>query len=310
MPHEHIRRTYGQSTLASTLAGALTSGRMLIKHVEEEGAAMMPWPKRFWIGGGGALLPLLVTLLAVDLASIIDNYHLYSMGTYVGTGMRYAILFALGGIVAALNIDEINPIRLVQIGIAAPALIASYVNAQPAKAGADQPRPPTTQGRLDSLSLISSAHAGETVQRPDRPMLFAGFFEDAFRAIRVPLPQIEPKKSPPVLIPATTLQSEIEARVMREMEARVRQETEREMAQRAARVEEIRRAIQDASTSSAVATTAAKKAAEEAAILDFGVSPEAVATVKQSAEDALVAARRAESDITTLEAASRIGGAL
>src|SRR5277367_3721758 len=89
---------------------------------------MTPW-QRFWIGGGGALLPVIATLLALDLGSMIDHYKDYTVGAYVGTTIRYALLFVLGGAVASLNYDEVQPIKLVQLGIAAPALVASYVNA-------------------------------------------------------------------------------------------------------------------------------------------------------------------------------------
>ena len=120
---------------------------------------MTHW-RRFWIGGGGALLPLLVTLLAVDLAYIIDYYRDYTFGTYVGTALRYVLLFAAGGAVAALNTDEINPIKLVQIGIAAPALIASYVNAQPSRV-ASLP----DHSSIAVLSFISPVNAME-IERP------------------------------------------------------------------------------------------------------------------------------------------------
>ena len=98
--------------------------------------------RRFWIGGAGALLPLLVTLYALDLASLIDNYEEITPGVYAGTSIRYFILFLLGGIVAALHSDEDEPIKLVQIGIAAPALISSFINAS---AAGDLPEaaPPT-----------------------------------------------------------------------------------------------------------------------------------------------------------------------
>ena len=72
----------------------------------------MTTSNRFWIGGGGALLPLLVTLLAVDLAPLIDNAPHLTIGTYVGAAIRYLLLFAIGGVVAALNSDEIQPIKL------------------------------------------------------------------------------------------------------------------------------------------------------------------------------------------------------
>src|SRR5215213_3012020 len=132
--------------------------------------------RRFWIGGAGALLPLLVTLLAVDLANIIDHYRDYSFGTYVGTSLRYLALFGLGGVVAALNSDEIQPIKLVQLGIAAPALIASYVNAQPPKIQTVQ-HLPLVNSQL-SLAFVGSAYAGDAAPERVRTYQMAGFFSD------------------------------------------------------------------------------------------------------------------------------------
>jgi len=146
----------------------------------------MTTSNRFWIGGGGALLPLLVTLLAVDLAPLIDNAPHLTIGTYVGAAIRYLLLFAIGGVVAALNSDEIQPIKLVQLGIAAPALISSYVNAQ-------QPKPPTqttaVQIRMVSLDVVSSAHAAGIGARDDRPVVMAQFFQDVFKSVIAPLPR-------------------------------------------------------------------------------------------------------------------------
>jgi hypothetical protein len=135
---------------------------------------------RFWIGGGGALLPLLVTLLAVDLGALIDNAPHISFGTCVGAAIRYLVLFTIGGVVAALNSDEVQPIKLVQLGIAAPALISTYVNAQP-------PKPPTqaaaAQVRMFSLGVVSSAHAAGIGAGEDRPILMADFFSVVLRAV-------------------------------------------------------------------------------------------------------------------------------
>jgi hypothetical protein len=120
---------------------------------------------RFWIGGGGAMLPLLVTLLAVDLGPLIDHPSALSIGTYVGAAIRYIVLFAIGGIVAALNSDEVQPVKLVQLGIAAPALISTYVNAQPPKQPVGQP--PSARVSMYSFDLVSSAHAAGPAARDD-----------------------------------------------------------------------------------------------------------------------------------------------
>jgi hypothetical protein len=145
---------------------------------------------RFWIGGGGALLPLLVTLLAVDLGPLIDGASQFSLGTYVGAAIRYLVLFTLGGIVAALNSDEVQPIKLVQLGIAAPALIATYVNAQ-------SPKPPAVQtaavhARMLSLNVISSVQAAQAGVGGDGRIVVAEFLTDLLRSATAPLQRTAP----------------------------------------------------------------------------------------------------------------------
>ncbi len=226
---------------------------------------------RFWIGGGGALLPLLVTLLAVDLGPLIDNFPHYTIGTLLGAAIRYVVLFALGGAVAALNSDEVQPIKLVQLGIAAPALIATYVNAQP-------PKPPLTQtaaahvGRL-SLDVISSAHAAGIGIGEDRPIVVAQFFSDVLRSAIAPLPRV---MAPPAPAPVPDKTA-------------------------------VDRAIENARTSAASAATAAEKAAADAAKLDHQSTPEAISSVQKSADDARSAAQKAQADVKTLENVSKTG---
>jgi len=228
--------------------------------------------RRFWIGGGGALLPLLVTLLAVDLANIIDHFRDYTVGTYVGTGLRYCVLFALGGIVAALNSDEMQPIKLVQLGIAAPALIASYVNAQPAKMPPDQTRPATVQTKPISLDFISSAYAFEETPTLNRSVMMAGFLSDVVQSATRPLPNLN---QPNLSQPNTSVP---------------------QVPDRAA----IDRAIDDARQSAARAAAAAEKAAADAAKLNQESSAATISAVQQSANDSLTASQKATSDVKAL----------
>jgi hypothetical protein len=217
---------------------------------------------RFWIGGGGAMLPLLVTLLAVDLGPLIDHPTVLSVGTYVGAGIRYIVLFAIGGIVAALNSDEVKPVKLVQLGIAAPALISTYVNAQPPKQPIAQP--PAARVGMYSIDLVSSAHASEPATHDDGRIVVAQFFSDVLRAATAPLPRVMP---PPV-------------------------------AQDQAAVD---RAIENARASAASAAAAAQKAAEDAARLDHQSTAETISSVKKSAANAQSAAEKAQQDIKTLD---------
>jgi hypothetical protein len=230
---------------------------------------MNPW-QRFWIGGGGALLPLLVTLLAVDLASLVDHYKDYSIGTYVGTAARYLVLFAVGGIVAALNSDESQPIKLVQLGIAAPALIASYVNAQP-------PKPITPQAHVArtgtfSLELIPSAYAGEAMQGRDGRIFMADFFSDVFRSATSTLPRVP---SPPHVPPPPPPPPPVPNKAA------------------------VDQAIENATSAAANSAMAVDKAAAAAATLD-SASPEDISALQKSIGDAKTAAQKAQSDIKSL----------
>jgi hypothetical protein len=67
---------------------------------------------------------VLATLVAIDITSIatLIEGHLITPGMCVGL-----LLAALGGIMAAVNSEVTAPIALVQIGIAAPALVTSYM---------------------------------------------------------------------------------------------------------------------------------------------------------------------------------------
>ena len=233
---------------------------------------------RFWIGGGGAMLPLLVTLLAVDLGPLIDNAPHITVGTYVGAAIRYLVLFTIGGVVAALNSDEVQPIKLVQLGIAAPALISTYVNAQP-------PKPPATQTAalhvsMLSLDVVSTAHAAGIGAGEDRSIIAADFFSDVLRSAIAPLPRLEPPPPPPPPPPQPA-----------------------PVLDRAA----VDRAIENARASAARATAAADRAASEAAKLDHQSTPEAISSVQRSAAESQSAAQKAQGDIKTLGEVSKAG---
>ena len=85
--------------------------------------------KRFLLGGGGALMPVLVSFLAVDIGAALDNQANLTTGNIIGFTLRYIILFIVGGFVAYLHEDEQKPFKLFELGIAAPALITSLITA-------------------------------------------------------------------------------------------------------------------------------------------------------------------------------------
>ena len=139
--------------------------------------------KRFLIGGGGALMPVLVSFLAIDIAAAIDSDANLSTGNIVGFGVRYLILFLIGGVVAYLHEDEVKPFKLFELGIAAPALITSFITAQGLSAGLG-PSPSAEEVAAArqplEISLISEAHAeaGSELR-----LAQGGFFSDVIRGL-------------------------------------------------------------------------------------------------------------------------------
>jgi hypothetical protein len=123
----------------------------------------------FALGALGAVLPVLAGLLTVDLAGIIDNRDALTFGHYVGYCIRLVVLILLGGIVASLNQGVRQPLAIVQLGIAAPALITSYIN------GSSIALPKDSQ--KEAFAIVSVANAAEPA-RQQRFVVAAGFFGD------------------------------------------------------------------------------------------------------------------------------------
>ena len=134
--------------------------------------------KRFSLGGLGGLLPLMVGLAAYDIGAVIDNPQSLTFGTYCGKTVQTTILFLLGGIVAGLNNDVRKPITLVQLGIAAPALLTSWMYSNALS--------PKTQPQRISYGILSSAHAADATRRNDL-LLAGGFFDELVRGATRPL---------------------------------------------------------------------------------------------------------------------------
>lgn len=84
------------------------------------------------VGGLGALTPIIINLLMVDLEKLLIQVTPISIISYI---IKVIILFYLGGIVAYFNKDENKPFKLFQLGIYAPALIITLMNAAQLKSG-------------------------------------------------------------------------------------------------------------------------------------------------------------------------------
>ena len=86
----------------------------------------------FFFGAVGGVLPILVTIISIDLSPIIDNPDSLTLGNYIGFGLRVVALIIAGGVVALMNSNvktPLTPITLVQLGVTAPALLTSFINA-------------------------------------------------------------------------------------------------------------------------------------------------------------------------------------
>jgi hypothetical protein len=81
--------------------------------------------KRILIGAIGGITPSVVTLLAVDFGSAIAGLK-FCDG--LGLCVRCLVYIFLGGLVAYLYHSEREPFKLFQLGIWAPALVATAVN--------------------------------------------------------------------------------------------------------------------------------------------------------------------------------------
>jgi len=89
------------------------------------------------IGGLGALTPIIMNLLVIDLEKLFIDLTIISVIAYI---IKVAILFYIGGIVAYLNKDEQKPIKLFQLGIYAPAMIIAFMNTNPLQSTAEEVR--------------------------------------------------------------------------------------------------------------------------------------------------------------------------
>jgi hypothetical protein len=77
------------------------------------------------IGGLGALTPIILNLLVVDLKT---TFTTITAVVVLGYLIRVGVLFAIGGGMAYFHKDERNALKLFEIGIVAPALITALMN--------------------------------------------------------------------------------------------------------------------------------------------------------------------------------------
>ncbi len=108
------------------------------------------------IGGLGALTPLILHLLVVDLQGW---WLTLAPFVVVGAILRVLALCYLGGIVAYLHRDENNPIKLFELGIVAPALITGLLHGAPEADRLSRGEPTKGIGFFDLL--VTPVYAAE-----------------------------------------------------------------------------------------------------------------------------------------------------
>jgi len=145
----------------------------------------MSTSRRFAIGGIGGLLPVIVGFLSYDLGPVIDNLYILSIGILVGYIIKIVILFVLGGVFASFSDETTKPIALLQIGIAAPAIITTYINGS----GIVGPKPAGPSTAALSVSFISEARAADLSQH--EAILRVDFLGDVVQGMTKPLPAIQ-----------------------------------------------------------------------------------------------------------------------
>lgn len=125
--------------------------------------SMLDTRTRLIIGGIGGIAPIIISLLVVDLNSLINDLQTMDI---IGLAVRCTVLIFIGALVGYLHQDESEPFKVFQLGIAAPALLTTAINGYgvigPNAALKELKAENTQQNNNWSLQLISSAYAAET----------------------------------------------------------------------------------------------------------------------------------------------------
>lgn len=112
--------------------------------------------QRILMGALGGITPYLVTLLSIDFKTTVAGYEALD---WIGLCLRCVILIFLGALVAYLHKTESEPFKLFQLGLAAPALLATFINGN---AGTSQTLPTQVSAGIESISVVSPAYASDT----------------------------------------------------------------------------------------------------------------------------------------------------
>jgi len=135
----------------------------------------LPCRSRVCLGAIGGLLPIVVTLAVADIVTIqqvIDSGFAGagSVASFAGWTVKVLTLMTIGGMVAYFYESETSRLKLLQIGIAAPAILTSMVNganvaARPVDLGAWRP----ASAQYAAVVMPGDAPAAIVFQRKDKP---------------------------------------------------------------------------------------------------------------------------------------------
>lgn len=117
----------------------------------------LPSRRRIIIGALGALTPILMNLLVADFNAMptLTRFDL------LGYAIRFVVLLLIGGMVGYFHADEVNTLKLFQLGIAGPALLTGYISAKSAS-------PAATSAQVSLLVPTAYAQTAEQ-QAPEVP---------------------------------------------------------------------------------------------------------------------------------------------
>jgi hypothetical protein len=127
----------------------------------------MSGKQRFLAGILGALMPICAILLSFDLVNLFGEKSHLTLGNVIGVCIQFFIFMMVGGTVAYMHSDEKKVYKLFQIGMATPALLASFTTSNGLNSAVNAKKEDTTAPieatdtsvNFFDISLISSAFA-------------------------------------------------------------------------------------------------------------------------------------------------------
>ena len=139
--------------------------------------------ERLFAGILGALMPICAIVLTLDLSTIFSEESGLSTANLIGFTIQFVIFLFVGGTVAYMHSDETKAYKLFQIGMATPALLASFTTSnslntaisggstEEATNETSTPSATPVEGTFN-FNLISSAFAYDEKSNLDSPAEF------------------------------------------------------------------------------------------------------------------------------------------